>query len=316
MAWSTDYRVSNVEFNGTIIGGVQSNSIAANAEIRRDVANGSLHARTASLQSLSPVGTFQTFDIAGAIDAFGLNGKCIDGVTGPLHNYYQLQQCEGPAAGAVHVRYTVTDGLLFPRTLAVNHRGDAQITYEVRARFDGTNDPVIKTGGQTISVSPNADARFTMGQFDIPSIADAAIPVLVEGKRSININFNGQASSSGADSEIFDRVQSLDQILPTTTISGVELGWLDTLVAAIQGRSVNNVPVGPPVELPVNVYLRKRNTPDATAEHIRLTQQGLIYWDSLVDGSVGQSATSSFSIDAVEDSTNKPIVPNTAIVHP
>lgn len=308
MPWSTDYRVSNIEFDSVVIGGVQSNSIGANAEIRRDVANGSLHAKVASLQNLSPVASFTTFDIAAAINAFGLNGVCVDVGTGPMHSYFQLQGCEGPTAGSVHNRYTMTEGVVFPRTLSVNHRGDASITYEARARFDGTNDPITKAINQALPAAPNADARWTMGAFKMPNIAVTA-EIDVEGKRGISINFNARASSAGADSETFDRVQSLDEVLPTTSITGVESTWLDTVVAPLLGRSILNAN-------PVDIYLRKRNTLDATAEHIQLRQQGLLYWDSIIDGSIGQAATSSFNIDSLEEGVNKPIAVNTAIAHP
>lgn len=307
MPWSTDYRVSNIEYVGVdppndtvIIGGVTSNSIAANANILRQVANNSIHAREATLNGLTPVGRFVTTDAQNALKVFGLSGFCFEA---PIHNYFQLQGCKGPEAGSVHIRYRVEEGIVVPITLSVDHQGDVQITYEIRVRWDGTaNPPVVQDTGVPIPAAAGADLKYTMNKMELPNITNTA-PIGVTGKTNITINFNTTTQGIGADSEIFDRIQSLDSSLPTTTITGLDMNWFEEEIMDLIGKKTN---VGDVV-----IWFAQRNAALTDTVHFQIAQQGYMYWNDVINGTIGQPANSTFAIDSIEsqDGVTKPLTP-------
>jgi hypothetical protein len=314
MAWTTDFRSSLIEIH--VIGmsakeqifGVRSMSINANPTVRKEVATGSKFAASASLENLAPVANFTTTHLKQAIDFLGVSGKCIesDGTHPGFDIYVQLQGCEGPESGSVHRRYRIEKGIIVPRTLSVDHRGDAAMTFDVLATYDGVNDPIEVTDAVAIPATSlpatvGKDDRYTMDKMLFAG-SD------VEGKRSINIDFGSQTTSEGADSLPFDTVQAITAILPVLTVTGVDIKWLATILD-MRGESVLNAS-------PIDVYLKKRNVAAATAEHIRLRSQGLANWDNFLTAQPDSPSTAAFRVDLLEEGANAPIAVNTAIAIP
>ena len=313
MAWSTDYRVSNIVYLGSaanppttdiVIGGVTSNSIAANANIQRQVANNTIFAREATLNGMTPVGRFVTMDVKNAIDAFGLSGFCFEA---PVHSYYQRQGCKGPEAGDNHLRYVAREGIIVPVTLNVDHQGDVQITYEMRVKWDGTNNPITQDIDVPIPAAPGADLKYTMNQVTVPNITNTG-PYVATGKTNITINFNTTTQSIGADSELFDRVQSLDSSLPTTTITGLDMAWFEEDIMDIIGKKTDAGDV--------LLWFAQRNAQPTDTVHFNITQQGYMYWNDVVNGAVGQPANSTFAIDSIEMGSTPPLVFNKDLALP
>jgi hypothetical protein len=310
MAWSKDYRASLIVVDQTTdeaIYGIQSFAVNMNPAVRKQVATGSRYPTTASLDSLSPVISFTTAHLKQAMDQLGLGGKCIATPITGLDFYVQLQSCEGPAAGSVHRKYRVPLGIIVPRTFQVDHRGDATMSYDVLATYDGTNAPVTITDNvalpaPTLPANVTKDDRYTMDKMVFKAIPS------VEGKRSISIDFGTQTSSEGADSLPYDTVQAITSVNPVLTVSGVDIQWAETLFTVL-GTSVVNAS-------PIDVYLKKRNIANATAQHIRLRIQGLANFDQLVSATPDSPGTTSFRVDCLEEGANAPIVVNTAIAIP
>ena len=135
MVWNKDYRVSVVQrhFAGdsaaVLIEGIFNEDLQANVTVKREVAANSVFAKVASIESVKPVATFSTYNIAQALDAdgLGLSGICItsDETHPGLNMYAQKQGCSGPASGSVHRKYNIATGILAPQSLSVDHRGDS-----------------------------------------------------------------------------------------------------------------------------------------------------------------------------------------------
>lgn len=302
MTWNQNYRLHSLTLHNdvvtteTVIEGMVNGSITANPEVDRRVATGSLFADTASLTTLRPVGSFVTQNIAKAIDTIGFGGpnSCIHSdVTGyGLKLWFYLQECAGPATVTApstlkHRVYTVKEGLFVPRQLQVNHRGDATISYDILAAYDGTVNPVVAADALSTDLPDltaggiDNDARWTMQAATVGGVT-------VEGKRSLTIDFGAQTSSEGADSDEFDSVTTLDGLLQQIRVQGVNPLWFET-VADILGTAVTHANT--------NFVLRKRNTADATAEHIRINAAGLVNWDTIVSGDAESPTEAAFNID-------------------
>lgn len=316
MTWQTDYRVSDIVFHPVGLGaavtvaGVRSSRIVANSDVRREVATGSIHASTASLQSVSPVATVQIANLVQALTVLGVSGTCIE--ADPSHPgmylYAQRQGCTGPEAGAVHRRYQIREGVLVPTQLTVDHRGDALMTYDLNARYDGTNDPVLVVDGESLPASAGADARWTMDR--MMGSVGGGTPVIteIEGKRNISIDFGAQVTSEGADSDPYDSVQSLSQMLSTVTVRGVDLAWFDGVVPLLgTSRTLTDF---------ITIYLKNRDELHAATEHVALTIRGLLTQDTIIDGSPDSPAETSFAMHLVNDGTNAPIIVQTGIAIP
>lgn len=314
MTWDKNYRLYAVEMHtvpmagAEIISGISEGGINANSEVTRETTVGNLYAEAASLQGLRPVASFTTYNIAQAIDTLGIGGaaSCVtsDGTHPGIKLYFAAWECAGPKSGvgSNHRVYNVKEGILVPRQLTVEHRGNARISYDLYCGFDGTNAPVLDSEQDTLPTLTNDAARWTMGPMTIGGVT-------VEGKKSITLDFGPSVSQEGADSDFYDSVTSLDNLLPQLRVAGVDPFWLDN-VAILTGKSV--------VRSNTTVVLRKRNTTDVTAEHIQLAISGLVNWDEIIRGSQNSPATIGFNIDLTTDPTDgaNPIVPDTTYAIP
>lgn len=304
MGWRHSYRVHSVEIHtdqitpAQVLGGIANGRITANATVQRDTVAGSLWAPTASLQNLAPVGSFSTYDIAGAYSSIGFGGPALcvkPGAGFGLRVNYALWECAGPAAVTApdtpkHKRYQITEGVLVPRTLNVDHRGDAQISYDILAAYDGTNDPVTVTDIDSVDL-PSLSAANNSHRYTMHNMQTGGYNVL--GKRSINLDWQGQTNTEGADSEEFDSVTTLNVLLPQLRVSGVELDWFKAAgVGGIRGQTV----------APADSYfeLRRRNSALTATDHMVISFQGLVNWNDVVSGDPESSATSSFNVDLHE----------------
>ncbi len=299
MGWSRDYRAGTIQKNAvgdasaTTVRGLSNVQIRANSEVRKEQASGSLFADTASLDAVKPVASITTFDIPGAIAAFGLTGQCFTSdVSKPgITIFAQKQDCAGIASGSVHDSYQIRQGVIVPRTLSVEHRGNASISYDIYASYDGTNAPVVRNINVALPTAASASiGRWTM---DAMVLANTA----VEGKRSIQIDFNASVAQEGADSEQYDRVMSIGSIMPRITVNGVDTSWFVTH-GALNGKQLttNN-----------NFFLKKRDVSAATAAHVIIGFQGLLSWDTIFDGMIAAPSQASLAIDCIWDGTNAPI---------
>lgn len=323
MAWNKSYRLWAIGLHTVgmssevILAGVANASIAANSDVLRETVAGSLYAETASLQKLAPQASFETFSLKDAIDNVGLGGAggCItsDGTHPGIKFYFAEWECNGPkTVGGTHLVFTVKQGILVPRSLTVEHRGNAQLAYDLFAAFDGTNAPVVQTTTGTLPTQPNNTGRWTMHTMTTPGSSAA---YSIEGKRNIAIQFNPRTSSEGADSTEYDTVVSLDSLLQQVKVNGVDPNWFSNAnVGPLVGKSVASTLASPSFSF----VLRKRNTPNATAQHILIAATGLINWDQIVGGTPDRPASTSFNLDCTKNvaTGDNPILANTAYAIP
>ena len=321
MVWDKDFRVSVVEKHvatdgsAVLIEGVTQADISANITVKREVAANSIFAKVATVEAVKPVASFTTYNIAQAFGAggLGLSGLCVtsDGSHPGITLYAQKQGCSGASAGSVHRKYTIATGILAPQSLTVDHRGDASIGYQIFAKYDGSTDPVVMTPSVALPTpSAAVDARWTMYSMSTFNAGEPVRTDSLEGKRNITLDFGAQVTSEGADSTVFDSVQSISQVLQTLTVRGVNPEWFvaDASSAGVvdfDGRSL--------ITDDYLVFtLRKQNTPLATAEHIKITVRGTLVVQTLLSGSPNSPAEASVEMHLIDDGTNAPVIVDTA----
>lgn len=308
MTWNKDYRLYAIKVHtvgmsaAAYVSGLQGAGIRANSDIQRETTAGNVYSASAYLLGLRASASFETFDLARAIDNLGLgeSGACIesDGTHPGIEIYYAKYACNGPAAGSVHRKYTIGKGIIVPRSLRAAHRSNASLAYELYAAYDGTNNPVVMTDNVALpSGSADTGYRWAMSTASIGGVT-------VEGKQDISIDFNARVEQRGADSDIYDSVVSLAEILPTIRFAGTDPTWFTT-VAPLAGKTVQDTNSS-------FVLLRRGNTL-SDAVNVRFAFSGMVNWDTVIEGNSREPASASLAIDTHMSSLgNSPIVVNTA----
>lgn len=288
-----------------IVGSMNSVAMPTDAEIVREVNAGQIFAKQVHQNFRSAAVNFTSWNLNALLGTIGLSGLCI----GPgndyiaLHAYVARYDCNQIVDGSVHTRYEINKGIVFPTTLSVDHQGNGQLSYSVIAIFDGTNDPIAKATGQALPAIPTGeDDRWTMHDAHVNNI-------LVAQKKSINIDFGPQTNTEGADSEPFDSWVSLDAVLPTITIQGIDPDYLDAAgpVTSLAGDDVANVDVN-------RVRLKKRGVLVSVSEHIIINTQGLARITDPFSSTGNDPGRTEMRIEAIEEGVNAPLVIQTDVI--
>lgn len=303
MVWTRDFRVSTITLDiddqalTPIRGLVSANSVSG-AEVESEQAAASVYADTATLKRIKPTIQFTTVDIPSAINAFGLLGKCItaDADDEGLAFYGQKQGCMGgPAAGSVHDKYLIKNGLVVPSSLSVDHTGNAQLTFDVYTRYDGTSAPIVYSQNVALPTAPATPiGRWTMYELTLGSSSATALT----GKRSININFGAAVTQEGADSEIYDSVVSLASLLPTVMVRGVDTSWLASIAPLLGASATYTYSL---------LSLKRRDAAVDQSQHVILHFQGLVTIEEIFRFTIGSPGESAIKINSVHDGTHAPI---------
>lgn len=302
MAWTQNLRAHSLRFHPDggselIVGGITNMAIQGNPEILAEISAGQIMPGTASLQTLRPVASFTSFDLSGllGVNGPGLNGgsdSCIHGTVNPgVEMFFAYYDCAGPGGtGTVHRKYQVSEGIIVPTSLTVDHRGNAQLSYDIYMNSDGVSDPVVKTSelAAALPTLTNNNYRWTMDAMTVTNIGATA--GALTGKRNINISFNPSVTQEGADSTTFDSVVALDAFRPKVTITGVDPDWLGT-IANLSGHSA--------VRATTVITLVERN---GAVGNITIAFDGLISFDTVVQGGPESPAQIVMSVDVTEPS--------------
>lgn len=290
------------------VGAIVEQSISMGNTIRSEPTSGELYPRYQAIVKHIPNAQITSLNVAAAIDACGLLGKKITAVTNTgvtLYAYF-WDDAVGRKSGANHRKYNIKKGLIIPRTLTVDHDGDARIGYQFLPITDGTNDPLVETDSVAVVVQADGE-RFAIGPMTIGSIT-------IDQIQSFEIDFGINANLLAADSDLFATFAGIATIQPSIAIRGID----PKLLAAAKIPRVGQVGT----HANTSFYLRKRTEGGAgfvaklTAEHIKFTAAGLAYVDNAMSGSGGDPAESSLIMPLRYDGTNDPITVDTTSTHP
>jgi len=303
MAVTRKHSLYAVQIGSTLLGGITQQRVQTGTEVRGEATSGEVYNRTQSITAQKPSANFTTLAIATALDAVGLTGVDIAGLSGYLNFYAQQHADGGTRAGAgSHRKYTIRKGIIVPRLLQVSHQQDATIAYDVTVTYDGVNDPITITDSVSLPTGITDAERFTLGPIRIGNIALAQA-------RSFEIDFGITVQSEGAESSIWDTFASIVTIAPRLTLRGIDIEWFKAANIPLLGKAA--------IHTDTKIYLRKRASggtyvADAVAQHISFTADGLAYIDTVQDAN-GQDPSEVMLVMPLRyDGTNAPLVINTA----
>lgn len=306
--WAEDFRAGHVTryFNGDSaaagIYGITQMRLAANAEVRKERTSGLVYPDMAAIDAVKPVLSFTTFDLENAIEQLTLLGKCITNDTGKpgLVAYGQKMSCAGIVSGSVHRSMTIRQGLVVPRTLTIDHAGNAQLSFDAYASWDGTNDPVVLASNASLpTYTPTTWPTAAVGRWTMRNLT---FGTAMTGKRSISIDFGAVVTHEAADGDRYPTVTTLAGIAPVVTVRGVNPEWW-SLFCDLDGTTAAHAST--------TIELLKRGVAIGNAAHIKLTCAGIVSFDTLFDAGVDGPGETVMRIDCVGDGTNAPIVATT-----
>lgn len=286
----------------TALAGINRQMLNTGTEVYGEPVDGGVYRRFQSVIAQRPTGEFTSLCVAQAIDLIALTGQSIASWTAKMAWWFQKHAHGGTRAGATsHRKIVVNDGLVFPRRLSCSHQGNAAISYDMIASYDGTNDPFVITDAQSLPTAVADDERFTIGPVTIGGVS---LPEIKE----LEIDFGLQAVSEGSDSEIWDRFISFETIQPMIRLRGIDIEWLKSSNIPLAGKAATHANT--------TVTLRKRAdggtfVADATAEHIGFTACGLAFVSTPFDGSGSGAGMVSLEAPLQFDGTNAPLVVDT-----
>ena len=324
--WTEDFRVSVVEYGSSIVEAISRGQLDLQSQVKKVRQTRKPTASVATLELVDPLGSFSTYNIRQALDVFPLAGLCMEEPGDDFAMYVETQDCVGPKANAA-IKYTISQGIVAPQTLSITHLGDAELTYSVNAKYDGTNAPVaIQQGQGNPAVTAASDTRYTMDRMFIVDPANAANNVNVYGKIEIELAFNSEVNGRGADSTLANTVQTLDNQFQVLTVRGYQLSWYRDNVtpgaADTEPSVVDNIHLGrdltddtsPAATRNITMYLKDRNKAVGDSAHIEIQLRGLLVGDQVLSGAPDSPAECSFQLHLVEEGAVAPIIVTSGLV--
>lgn len=303
MTVHTFYSVVLNDTADVTLGGIASLNIKSQVEHLAEATSGEIYPRHQAIVAIKPVADFSSYCLADCLDAIALTGKSITAMATGLDLYGYAHEHGGGRAGAsLHRKYTIADGMIVPRKITCDHRGDAVISYDVLSTWDGTNAPVIELDLQSVPTAGTDDERFTIGKCTLGG-------VLLTKLRNWELDFGINAVTEGADSDIYDTHVSIVDCKPVLTLKGINIEWLKAANIPLIGKAATH--------LTSSVYLRKRlqtaagYVADVTAEHIKFTMDGLMWIDDIFTPGAKEPAQCSLKLAMRFDGTNAPFVVDT-----
>lgn len=295
----TIYAVQIEDTIPAVIPGIIGGTVRLNSQVRAEATDGALYARHVAMHAQAPDADFQTVDLVTALGNIALAGLDLASLATGLNLYaYKHAKGAGRTAGANHREYQFKDGIVVPTRLTCEHQGDAVLTYQVFATYDGTNDPVVVTDSHAVP-SAGAAARFSLGPISIGSVTIAQV-------RSVEIDFGNNVSVEGADSDVWPTHASIETTMPKITIRGINVEYLKAANIPIQGKAATHANS--------SLIFRKRSitaggyVAAGTAEHLKITADGLAVVDQAFSGQQSGAAETDLMLTAIYDGTNAPLV--------
>jgi len=279
------------------IGGVFTQNIVTGTEHRNEIGDGAVYPSQAPIHNQEPRLSFSTRCVDNAIGILGIDGLAVTGEN-VITAYAQKHADGGTRAGATsHRSWLINEGIVVPRRLSVDHQGDAELSYDVIAIWDGTNAPIVETDGVSLpEVTFADDERWALGAVTLESFA---LPWL----RRMEIDFGIEARVEGAEGNYWPTHVSIASIKPVLTLRGVDPTWLKAAGIPGTGKAATHDNT--------TAYLRKRGAGASWAAgsvHLKFTFAGEAFIETAMDSSAGGPAEATLIMPMTHDGTNNPVV--------
>lgn len=284
--------------NSTLLGGITRQTIALGNEVKGEISSGQVYRRFLAMYAQKIAPGFTTRSIATALGLCGLSGVDISTLSAFTFYAYKHRLSGSRETGAAHRSFNFGDGLLFPMRLSCDFRGDATLDYGLITVYDGINSPMVVTDSVALPTGTISDEFFSLGPCKVGNVTLTQV-------RSVQIDFGLNVEAIGADSDIWDTFVSIVTQQPQITLRGIDVQWLtESTGIPLAGKAATHANT--------IIYLRKRLhagtfVADATAEHVKVTGDGMAYIDPAFDASGDAPAESALVVPLRYDGTNAPI---------
>lgn len=301
------YGLYGIDVDGTMLGSITSENISAGTNVRREGSSGEAAARIVNITAQNPRASFTSLDPRAVLAVTDTTGKSLS--SGHVATLYHARRSDnglGVAAGSVHRKTVITCGQVLPRQLNASHQGDATMTADIVALWDGTNDPLIAVANVALPAVNTDERRYAfycavLGGFTI----DEDVNVTIDFGLSENVD--------GKRSEIWPRVCNVSMVAATITVRSKNA---DAFAAA-------NIPLGGRAATHLNtaIYLARR-ADDSTfyagtgADHLKITAAGLVHLENVLNASGQATGEVQAVLTAKFDGTNPVLVVDAASALP
>lgn len=295
-----------VSLGASLLGGITSQNIVNNADVRGEITSGQVYARFLAMYAQKIAPSFSTNAVASFLAVCGTAGVSIATLSGGAKFYAQAYAQGGTrTSGSAHKSYQFLAGILAPRTLSVPHQGDATLSYELVVIYGGGGDPLIIADSVALpALSTGEDEKFTLAGATVGGVA-------LGQKTNFQIDFGLDVLAESADSEIWDTFASIRQIQTVLSFNGMDVDWFKAANIPLAGK--------PATHANSIVYLQKRAqggtfVAAGTAAHIKFTAAGLAYIDKPFDAAGNNAADITCRMPLYFDGTNLPLIVDTASI--
>lgn len=288
------------------IGGQVRQSVDPGLTVNAENVAGSQYPLFGSVSAVNPRVIFDTFDVATALTNVGMLGLVIEstdvGRIGAELFEIQYDDVGQIVSGSSHRLLRFRKGILIPRQLTCRHQQDAQLSLELVAISDGTNDPLIFAESQASPGAATDPARHTLATCTIESVEFAKLMGLM-------IDFGLTVNAKGDGSNPFPTRLEVQSSSPKTTIETESPQLFSASGVPLKGKAATHA------NTLLELRKRTKNTgsfvADATEEHISITTAGVLYCQTAWDASANSDATATYMVQSLYDGTNAPLVIDT-----
>ena len=259
----------------------------------------SIYPESAYINARRPAFTVASRQMTKCIDSFGSTGLCItsDATNLGVSLYGRKQDCAGTAPGSVHTKYLFKRGVIIPGGLTVDHQGNVELTYNIHAATDGANAALIITHANALPAVAVDTGRWTMATAKIGGVS-------FDGKVQVSLDFGTTPTLIDADSDLEPTFAGVMAHAPVWRIRGIHISEALSL-SGVRALHANS-----------EFVFRKRETADATAEHIQAKFSGLAYEADLFDANGNATGNKETVIECIQEGANSPIIWDTTFVIP
>lgn len=280
------YKFVGVQLNSTWIPAIDGSvDPAINAFLNG--AGTSLYPTFGGLNTSKPVATFTTEACATALGVCGIDGLAI--TTAVMH--FAKQATLGFSSGTDHVTITINDGLACIESIGASGQEPAKIAYRLYAIHDGTNAPLIYSGGAS-APSPDALAE----KFFLGPVKGSALFEVQSWQYNTNFSIKHE-THTGLMYPTFAGIQGGDPQVDIVTLDSGLLADCDNGSGDLVGAAVTNF----------LLYLRKASESlgriaNATTSNIKGTVAKGYLYPAAQSGSWRQDSTHNFVLKPLKDS--------------
>lgn len=249
-----------------------------------------------------PMVSGATFALTQFLDNVGVFGLPIKSATNPgfVSYYQQFDDQGGAVSGSYQRSLTYGNGLLIPKTLRVDHQGDARLEFELHVIGDGTNAPVTISDTAALPSVSQAPGRWTLGPVTLGGASFSRY-------KSLELDFGLDVQVNGSQSALDPTYLEVRTASPKITLTGVDPAWFASGKVTAGGLVVANATD--------TIYLRKRSqdashfVANATNGHIKIVPAGLAGVGKSAGAEMQRVSETAIVITCAKDgSGNAPIV--------